>query len=399
MEKFRSDHTRDPPEATAHHDGIRHATCADAMKRVVIIGGGFGGLACARALRQCPSAEVVLLDRKPTSDFLPVLPDIVGGLISPGSACVSLSSCAKRDGFRFIQDDVMHIDMERRLICGQGGQREYDYLIIAAGTQTNFYGSAEAARASFKLDSVSDAGRISAAIAESSFDTAVVAGGGYTGIEIATNLRRRLARLNRNKKIIVAEASGSILNTLPEWIPLYVQKNLSRMDVEVRVNCRVESITNNRIVLSSGQVCEPAILIWAAGVQTPPFVRDVPLAKTRQGRLVVDDFLRVSERVFSVGDTAAFAGFGQPLRMAVQFAVAQGTLTGENVRRALRGEALHPYRPRDLGYIVPMANRRACGVVLNHNVRGFPAILLHYAMCVRRSTGINRKARILRDLL
>ena len=368
------------------------------MKRVVIIGGGFGGLACARALRHCRTAEVTLLDKKETSDFLPVLPDILGGRVSPDTARAPLAARAKREGFRFVQDDVARVDISGRLVHGLNSQYEYDRLVIAAGTQTNFYGDEESARNAFKLDSVRDAEQIGAAIRETSFDTVVVAGGGYTGIEVATSLRR-LAQTHRRKfKIIIAEASGRILNALPDWMARYVARNLARLDIEIFANCRARAVADDQIELSNGQVFQPAILIWAAGVHTPSFVREIGPAKTKQERLAVDDYLQIADGVFSVGDTAAVSYGDQTLRMAVQFAMAEGRLTGENVARGIAGEAMRPFRPRDMGYIIPMANHRACGLVLGRKLRGLPASLLHHAMCAANSIGFSRKIRMLKEM-
>lgn len=369
------------------------------MKQVVIIGGGFGGLACAHALRGCVQAEVTLIDRKATFDFLPVLPDVIGGRISPSAASMSLALRAKHDDFRFIQDEVSQVDMNQRIVHGQTTSYEYDYLVIAAGTHTNFYGNDDMARKAFKLDNVDDANRICEAVQTSAFNTAIVVGGGYTGIEIATNLRRRLSSLNVSKQIVIVEASGSILNTLPEWMVRYVKENLAHLKVDVLVNSRVECIENNRVILSDGRVFDPSIVIWAAGVQTPPFVRDMKSEKAEQGRLNVTDYLQMEEHIFSIGDTTAFVDNGHPLRMAVQFAVAQGKLTGKNILRCLHGQGMRPYRSVDRGYIIPMANLHACGELMGVQCKGLPAIFMHYSMCIRRSLGLRKKMRMLRDLL
>jgi len=375
-------------------DGSRR----DFMKRVVIIGGGFGGLACARALSGCRTAEVTLLDKKETSDFLPVLPDIIGGRVAPDTARAPLGECAKRRRFRFVQDEVARVDTTGRLVHGQNHLYEYDHLVIAAGTQTNFYGDEAAARSAFKLDSVHDAERISAALREKSFGTIVVAGGGYTGIEVATNLRRLAQTRQLKFRIIIAEASRRILNALPEWIAHYAENNLAHMNVEIALNCRASPVADNQVELSNGQIFQSAMLIWAAGVRTPSFVREIGPTAEKQERLAVDGCLQVADGIYAVGDSAAVVAGGQSLRMAVQFAVAEGHLTGENIARSLNGKPMRAYRPRDMGYLVPMANHRACGLVLGQKLRGLPASLLHHAMCAAKSAGLRRKFRMLKEM-
>jgi NADH dehydrogenase len=369
------------------------------MQKVVIIGGGFAGLACADALRRCSPAQVTVVDKSPTSDFLPLLPDILGGRISPAAARFSLAVPARRNGFSFVQDEVNFLDVGARQVHGLRGQYDYDYAVIAAGSQTNFYGGHEIARVAFTLDHVSDAERIRAAVGEPRFKTIVVAGGGYTGVEIATNLRRRFAREKSDKRIVLVESSDAVLGALPEWMRQYAVENLVRMDVEVSPHCKVEAAGPDHVLLSNGTQYDRAMLIWAAGVQTPSFVRDLHGSKTRQGRMEVDESLRLEERIYCVGDCAHVMHAGQPLRMSVQFALAQGRLAGENIVRNLRGVPARRYQPRDLGYVVPMANLRSCGVALGRNVRGLPASLLHYLMCVYRSRGLAQKFRVLGDLL
>ncbi len=368
------------------------------MNRIVIIGGGFGGLACARALRGDPDLTVTLLDRKTTFDFLPLLPDILGGRSSPHAVRVPLADCATRHGFRFVQDEAVRVDMAQRLVYGLAGTHDYDFLVIAAGARTNFYGNDSLADAACKLDDADDAERLCAAVDRSQAGTFVVAGGGYTGVEIATNLRRRLTRAKQNKRIVVVESAGEIMSALPEWMRRYVERNLARLNVEVLVNCRVQTASRNRILLSNGSAFEPALLVWSAGVRTPAFVHDLGLDQTPQGRLKTDEFLQASDRVFAIGDTAGATPSGPPLRMAVQYALAQGALTGANLRRRLHGAAMRPYRPRDLGYVMPMANLRACGVVLGMNARGLLPSLLHYALCLYHSRGIGQRLRVLRNL-
>jgi len=369
------------------------------MKKVVIIGGGFGGLACAHVLRGCPSLQVTLLDLKPSCDFLPLLPDIVGGRISADAARVPLASWATDEGFVFIHDEVTRVDRDQRRVYARKEVYEYDYLVIAAGTQTNFYGNTTFANLALKLDDVTDAERIVSAVEKTPFDTVVVAGGGYTGVEIATNLRRRLDQLHRTQRIVIIETAGEVVPVLPEWMKQYVKNNLAHLNVEVLANCRVQTAQDARVVLSNGSTFESALLIWSAGVQTPAFVRDLGATQTPQGRLAVDEFLQISEGVFSIGDTAAVTFDGRPLRMAVQFSLAQGWATGENLLRHQRGESFRRYRPSDLGYIVPMSNFRGCGEVLGKRVHGWPAAFLHYAMSVFRSVGNRQRIRILKDLL
>lgn len=370
------------------------------MHKVVIIGGGFGGLAAAGVLGRTRGVVLTLIDRKSTADCLPLLPDILGGRITPEACRASLAALAPRAGFRFVRDQVLNLDPAKRMITGQAGTYPYDYALVAAGSGTHFYGNEQARKTALTLDDVSEAVRIRAAADAGTTEPAVIVGGGYTGVEIATNLRRRFSLRKQARRIVVVELSDSILKPLPEWMKRYAKENLERLEIEVISNSQVKEISPGRVALSGGERFESPLLIWAAGVQTPDFVRKLPAPQNRQGRLEVDDFLRIDDRVFSAGDTVCWTrGGAPPVRMGVQFSLAQGELAAANMVRTMRGRPLKRYVPRDLGYIVPMANGRSCGIAMGMNIRGPLASCLHYAMCAFRSFGLRQKLAVIGSVL
>jgi NADH dehydrogenase len=368
------------------------------MARVVLIGGGFAGLAAAAAFRGQDDADVVLLDRRPTFDFLPMLPDVIGERADPDLLTYDLAALGRRLGFRFVHDTVTAVDLNERHVVTEAGGFDYDYLLIAAGTRTNFHGQAEVAAHAFALDSVAESRALHAALAKETWSTVVVVGGGYTGVEAATNARAFFRRLGADARVMICELAPRILGPMPDKFRRYTRRNLDRMDIEVRVETSVEAADADSVRLSSGEALERALLIWSAGVQTPAFVRDLPEKPGRQGRLPVDRFLRVDERGFAAGNAALFQHGGAPLRLSVQFSLGEGRCAARNILRSIRGQELRPFRPRDLGYVVPMANNRSCGVALGVPVYGFPATLLHYLMCIVRSRGVRRRLRMIQDL-
>lgn len=370
------------------------------VPKVIILGGGFAGLAAARVLGRRRYLAVTLIDRKATSDFLPLLPDMAGGHITPEAGAISLAEMGRRFGFEFVPDSIENLDPAANRADGRAASYAFDYAIIASGSQTAFYGNTSARECALALDDLRDARRLQAAADAASVRTVLVIGGGYTGVEIATQLRQRFLRQGRRIPIALVERGPAILSALPGWMREYAIDNLARMDITVMPQCQVAEARPDRVVLSNGQSFESPLLVWAAGVETPGYVRNLAVPKTAQGRLEVDDCLRVDERVFSAGDTTAWSRDGiPPLRMSVQFALAQGGLAAENILRSIRGERLEAYRPLDLGYIVPMGNLGSCGSVLGRDVRGLPASLLHYVMCAYRSWGLRNKRLVLQSLL
>lgn len=368
-----------------------------AMKEVCVIGGGFGGLAAARQLAPARDVRVTLIDARDSSDFLPLLPDVVGGRVTPAATAAPLPDLTRRLGIGFQRERVVELELSRNKVTTPGGSREYDAILIAAGSGPNFYGDAKAERFALPLGNCAGAARIVATLKETVAANLLVVGGGYTGIEIATNLRVRLRALP-DVKIAIIEASGSLLNGLPEWMRRYAEDNLERLGIRILKSCRLADLDASGASLTNGETLRPALTMWSAGVRAAGFVRNLDVEKDSYGRAKVDETLRIAGNVFAVGDSACVMHGGKPLRMAVQFAISQGRCAADNALRALAGRPLLPYRPLDLGFIIPMANGRSCGRVLGVNVRGRPASWLHYFMCAYRSQTLHNKLGVLHAL-
>ncbi len=369
------------------------------MKKVLIIGGGFGGLSAASLLAGHKSVlDVTLIDRKETFDFLPMLPDIIGRGINPGYLACRIKDIADKTGFNFIGDEVISLDLEKKEISASSAKLNYDYLLIASGSQTNFYGNDAIRKTAYTLDSVYDAQKISRALREYEFSNVIISGGGYTGIETAAAVSLFLNRNNRNDRVIIVERTPEILGLLPEWMRYFTLNNLKRLNVEVLTNSVIDKAEGDKISLSNGGVLEKSMLIWVAGVMTADFIQDLKVDKNPQGRIKVDEYLRMNDSCFVSGDAAYFAYGNSFLRMAVQFSIFQGRCAAINIIRSIKGDSLLKYRPVDLGYIIPMANNNSCGRVLGMDLRGFLPTLLHFCMCVYRSCGIRNKIGIIKQL-
>ncbi len=372
------------------------------MKKIVIIGGGFAGLASLFRLSHHGKKfdlEVTLVSDREEVNFLPMLPDCFGRGVKARHLLFDLAGLDTKKHFNFIKDRVIAVDLEKKEVTTSRLSLNYDFLIISSGTETNFYGNNTAREHSFKLDSVEDAAFLFSALEKNNYDAYLVAGGGYTGIEVATNLRVYLNKRKIERKIIIIERAPAILGPLPEWLKNYVARNLKKLDIEVLVNSGIENIETEGIRLVDGRTFNHPMLIWAAGVRTADFIQNLKVEKNPQGRIKVDEYLRVNDSCFAAGDTAYFFYKHNFLRMAVQFAIAQGTSSAKNIIRSLSGIKLTRYKPADLGLILPMANNQACGRVLGINMRGFLPIFFHYLMCIYRSYGFKNKLGIIKDLL
>lgn len=369
------------------------------MKKAVIIGCGFGGLFAAKYLSKFRRhLEVTVIDKQDNFNFLPMLPDIIGRGIDSRALAFPIKKLSSKYSFNFIKEEVVSLGLDKKSVFGAAGNLAYDYLLVSSGSQTNFYGNEEIKKYAYKLDDAVDGALISKALTEKEYDVYLIGGGGYTGVEAATNLRLYLEKNHQNKRIIIAERANSILWFLPQWIRDYTAGNLRRMGVEILTNVSVNKIEGTVVSLSSGEVFNNCMLLWTAGVEAAAFIKGLNAEKNPQGRVKVDEFLRLRDDCFIIGDAAIFTYKGLQLRMAVQFAIAQGVTAAKNIIRSTRGLPLCKYKPLDPGYVIPMANNKSCGRILGVNLKGILPTALHYLMCFYRIVGMRNKFCILKML-
>jgi NADH:ubiquinone reductase (H+-translocating) len=370
------------------------------MKRIIIIGAGFAGLSAAKRLsKYCRGFEILLFDKRAKSDFLPLIPDCIGRGIDPQVLSCDIARSCRKLKIEFIQEEVNSVDFKSKQVSTQGSAYAYDFLIISSGSQTNFFSDQNAHDYGFALNSVTDAKSIIKALGENKFDNFIICGGGYTGVETATNLWLYFKKKGLAKKIIIVERAAMILGALPTWIRSYVEDNLKVMSIEVMTNSVIEKIQENKIMLSAERNFPHAMLIWVPGVKTADFIARLTVDKNPQGRIVVDKYLKVNEHCFCAGDTAFFNKDNNALRMAVAFAIAQGDHAAKNIINSLRNLPAEEFRPVDLGYIIPMANNRSAGIVFGLNVKGVLPTCLHFIMCIFRLAGVRNKIHVINNLI
>ncbi|MFH1062202.1 MAG: FAD-dependent oxidoreductase [Candidatus Omnitrophota bacterium] len=369
------------------------------MKKIIILGGGFAGITAAKFLaRHRSKLDITLIDKKQDFNFLPMLPDIISDRIHKQFLSCGFKEAAAKLKIQFINSLVDDICLkENKVSCG-GKDITYDYLILATGSETNFYGDAALQKKAVKLDNLDDAVLILNDLNSNKYENFVICGGGYTGVEIATNIwryffKRKLAV----KPIFIIEKSNEVLGRLPQWMQEYTCLNLKKMGIEVIRQAEVKVVIDGKIELNNGKIFPRSYLIWTAGVKTPDLIKHIGVKTAAQGRVVVDEYLRINPNCFCVGDNAYIETSGQLLRMGVQFAIAQGSLAAKNIIRSIQRRKLKKYHAFDFGYIIPMANNKACGIVLGIKVKGLSAVFLHYLMCIFRSLSIRNRLGIIRN--
>jgi NADH dehydrogenase len=301
--------------------------------RVVVLGAGFGGLTFCQAFRH-PSATLTLVDRTNHHLFQPLLYQVAtAGLSAPEIAAPIRSIFADRPDVTVLMDEVLSVDLERRTVRLGQGEIPYDYLVLALGGVTSYFGHPEWARHAPGLKTLDDALRIRREVllafeqAENSPDPAAraeltsiaVVGGGPTGVELAgafaeltrTVLARDFRRTDPTQAhVVLIEAGPRILAHLPTELSANAQRQLEALGVEVRLNSPVRDVQPRTIVFQDGQVLRAANLIWAAGVGGSPLAAQLPVARDRAGRVQVGPDLALPghDRVFAIGDMVTVTG-------------------------------------------------------------------------------------------
>jgi NADH dehydrogenase len=346
--------------------------------------------------------RATLVDVRPFSESLPLLPDLISGTVSSAACRYPLAEAGRRWGVRFVQARAEAIDTARRRVRTSRGVLAYDALILACGSRTNFRGRGDLADRCERLDGVDDGLSIVSRLRSSAPRTVVVCGGGYTGVEIVTHLWRRFPLRGRHAaarpRLVLVEYSDRLCPPLPQRFRAYTETQVRGLGVEVRLEDTVSAVEGETVSLASGARFERAMCIWAAGVTGPPILEGLP-GDRLAGRLVVDEDLRFGERELACGDAAAFLRGQSPIRMSVQHAIGGGEAAAENALRLLAGRSPRRFRPLDLGYLVPMAHGRSCGQVLGLPVYGRAATALHYLMCAFRSQSPEMAGRVLVEAL
>ncbi|MFW5860098.1 MAG: NAD(P)/FAD-dependent oxidoreductase [Planctomycetota bacterium] len=372
------------------------------MKRVLVCGGGYAGLAAARYLGRHGSdvCNCVLIDRRSASEALPVLPEIPARNVRPAGLRCDLARAARHGGYGFVCDEVVAIDPDTRTVIGRGGKHAYDALILATGAVTNYYGNEDAIAHAYPFRSTAHAVELTRALDRDPARPLVVCGGGYTGVELATAARRRARACGIERRIELVDLAPEPCATLPPVIRRYIAAHIDRLGIAFRGETTVDAADGRGLALTDGTRYPDALLAWSAGVHPGACVDGLEVERGPGRRLRVDAHLRLGRpEVFAAGDLAAFTHAGSELRMSVQFSRQEGRYAAINALAHLRGGEPTPFCPRDPGYLVPMAHNRACGDVLGRRIFGRVPMGLHFAMAVAFDYGGDNRMMLASDLL
>jgi NADH:ubiquinone reductase (H+-translocating) len=377
-------------------------TDSDTRARVVIVGGGFGGLQAAKALADAP-VQVILVDRRNHHLFQPLLYQVATAALSPADIAQPIRSVLRgQANAEVLLADVDAIDVVARevVLDDDAGRLPYDYLILAAGANHAYFGHDEWAPNAPGLKTLEDALDIRRRIltsfeeAEREPDAArrralmtfVVVGGGPTGVEMAGAIaeiaRFSLARDfrhidTRDAKVILIEASTQLLAAFPGRLSRHALRELKRLGVEVRFDKPVTAIAPGAVTVGD-EIIPANTIVWAAGVQASPLARSLGVELDRAGRVLVNPDLTVPghPEIFVIGDMALLKDArGRSLPGVAQVAMQQGKWAAANILRAIEGKPARAFRYRDLGNMATIGRNSAVADIRGLRLTGFVAWL------------------------
>ena len=369
--------------------------------RVVIIGGGFGGLETAKALAAAP-VEVLLIDRQNHHCFQPLLYQVATAALSPADIAWPIRSILSgQRNLRVVMATVTGVDVKSRMVRTSEHDFPYDYLVLASGVMHAYFGHDEWADVAPGLKQLEDARHIRARFlkafekAELADDdserkkllTFVVIGGGPTGVEMAgamaevarETLRSDFRRIDPGAaRIILIEAGPRILPAFPERLSIYTRRVLEGMGVEVRVDTTVTGCDRHGVTLGDKRI-EASTMVWAAGVRASPAAQWIDAAHDRAGRISVGPDLSVPgmPNIFVIGDLASVQNEdGKPVPGIAPAAKQMGRYVGRLIAARASGERnMQPFRYRHAGDLAAIGRRAAVVKIGRIELTGFVAWL------------------------
>jgi len=393
--------------------------------RVLILGGGFGGLYTAlflgKHLKGEKRAEVGLIDRKNYLDYTTFLGEVVYGVLDPCSVARPIRQFLAGLDVHFHHGEVQAVDLGARRVQVDGERLGYDYLVISLGSTSNYYGNDNFRKFSFPLKTVTDAMRLrnhilnmveKASLCQDpekrrAMLTFVLVGAGKTGVEIVVGLRELLHHglaaqfpnldFEKEVRIMLVEALERILITLPQDLSERATEQLGKEGIEVRIKAFVTDAGDGYVTLNRTERIETKTLIWTAGVMASPIVQALPIEHDRIGRAKIDEYLNIPgyPEVYLIGDSACcIGGDGQPLGATAQVVVQQAPVVADNIYASLTGGAKRPFKYRHRGDLVAVGRRSGVADVFGRHLTGLPAWLMWKAVYLSKLPGMRNRIQV-----
>jgi NADH dehydrogenase len=399
-------------------------------KRILILGGGFGGMYAAlhleKTLAHDPTVDITIINRDNFFLFTPMLHEIAASDLDLTHIVNPVRKLLRK--VDFFEGDVRAIELDKKTVTVSHGFEHhthdlpYDYLAIALGSITNFFGLPGLEERAVTVKSLGDAihlrNRIIQHLEEADTECAakdreplltfVVAGGGFAGVETMASINdfvREALPYYRNLRedmlrTVVVHPGPFILPELGEKLGRYAQQKLGERHVEVRCNTKVTGITDRTVTLTDGSVINSKLLIWTAGTSPNPILGMLPCLKEK-GRIVVNECLELSDYpgVWALGDCALVPDLttGKHCPPTAQHALREGTVCGKNIVSALRGGPKKQFKFKTLGLLATIGRRTGVAQMFGINFSGFLAWFMWRTIYLSKLPRFEKKVRVALD--
>lgn len=384
-------------------------------KRVLILGAGSAGLSAALALKgasaRVPDMEVTIVDQKNYHPVLPLTYQVVTGSVAPSYISFPVRKLLRKRGgseaVRFRQARVQTVDATRKIVVTDGGEVEWDYLLVALGSTTNFFGMDDVAQTALPFRSLRDGINIhnrildnyeAAVVEEEQIRheclTFVVVGGGPTGVELAASIQELASKVLAKEyplltpyvRVILIESQDTVLPGMKAKTRELAIARLRFRGVEVMLKTRVSKAWSNGVLTANGDTIPTRTVIWCAGIKQVPFVESLPFAKSKDGRVVVNRYLQVPEshNIYAIGDCAYLEqedGMG-PYPPTFQVAFRQGRVCARNILNAIRGKPQRSYRSKFVGQVFYVDRNTAVAELFGRVFDGFIAGMMRRSLFI-----------------
>ena len=395
------------------------------MRRIAIVGTGFAGLHAAfpleKYLRNSNKHEVVLIGDVNYFMFTPLLPQVASSYINPRHIIQPVRDVRGRRKFRFLRDTVESVDLDAKRLRLAGGMLDYDYLVLAPGSRTDYFGIPGARENSLDYKTLEDGVALRERIldlcehADHATDpaerkhllTIVVVGGGYTGVELIAEVgdffrqyvAARFRGIQRSEvHLVLLEAGAEILRSVHPSLAAHAARRLQSGGVEIRTGAKVSRCLPDGIEIGGNEFIPAATVVWAAGVRAHPLVEALPGPHDRIGRALVNQHLQLEAHpeVLVAGDSASPSNAPDTPRIA-PVAIREGELAARNIQHMEQGEALESFVYKDQGSLVALGMNDAVVNVFGIRFRGYFAWLLWNAIHLLKLVGFKKQVQVAVD--
>lgn len=384
---------------------------------VVILGAGFGGLNVARDLAKAP-VRITLIDRQNYHLFQPLLYQVAIARLLPSEIAYPLRTIYRRQkNLTFQMGEVSGIDFEQRFVKLNGSIIAYDYLIVALGAETNFFGMEAVQQNGFQLKDIpsaietrnhllklfEEASRESEPEKRGAMLTFVVVGGGPTGVETAGALADLISQVMvkdyphldlKEARVLLLEANDHLITAYPHDLRHATYELLHRKRVEILLKARLADYNGDRVKLTDGREITTHTLIWTAGVQAAQVLQSLQVERAASGRIRVEPTLQLPghPEVFVIGDAAFLLDeSSQPLPMLSTVAIQQGKHTAYNIQRLLIKARPKPFQYKDPGLLATIGHNAAVARIWGISFSGFIAWVIWVFLHIYRLIGFRNR--------